>query len=46
MRFLGPTDQVDRLTLAAHSGLEPKLSVSRLSPKSKCVQVQLEATIL
>ena len=31
IRFLSPTGQVDRLTLAAHSGVEPKLSVSRLS---------------
>ncbi len=41
IRFLSPTGQVDRLTLAAHSGVEPKLSESRLSQQSKCLQVQL-----
>ena len=45
IRFLSPTGQVDRLTLAAHSGVEPKLSESRLSQQSKCMQVQLLRTI-
>ena len=35
VRFLSPTGQVDRLTLAAHSGVEPKLSVSRLSQQKQ-----------
>ncbi len=38
---LSPTGQVDRLTLAAHSGVEPKLSMSRLSQQSNCMQVHL-----
>ena len=45
IRFLSLTGQVDRLTLAAHSGVEPKLSESRLSQQSKCMQVQLLRTI-